>query len=348
MHFALKIVLFALCCLIPKGGGKEESLLAQKPVHIRFVFGGDVMQHLPQVEAARRAAAEKGREGFDYSAVFGYLMPYFERADFAVVNLETTLTRTNHYTGYPMFRSPVALADVLRDAGIDVAVMANNHCCDGGLTGVQTTIEELLRCHISHTGVFKDSADYKHHNPLYLTRHGVQFALLNYTYGTNGMPVPKGIRVNLIDTVRMAEDLTAVRAEKPDGIIVFLHWGIEYQRTENAEQRQLAQFLRRQGVNIIVGSHPHVVQPFEADSSHIVLYSLGNLVSNQRQRYSDGGILALIDAVKYPDGHITYALQTLPVWVSTPDYRLIPPAVGDTMALPAAYTRFRNDYKNLQ
>lgn len=224
-----------------------------------------------------------------------------------------------------------------------MAVLANNHCCDGGAAGVHTTVAELRRCGIRHTGVFTDSLDRAANNPLWLEHCGVRFALLNYTYGTNGIPVPEGVRVNLIDTVRMAADLAAAREGSPDCIAVCIHWGNEYERQANAEQRRLARFLRRNGADLIVGSHPHVVQPFETDSSHVVLYSLGNFVSNQRRRYCDGGLMAEIEAVRHPDGRMTYTLDPVPVWVAMPGYRIVPPEVGDTMALPAAYSLFRKD-----
>lgn len=175
------------------------------------------MQHMPQVEAARCG------ERFDYRPVFAALAPRMRAADLTVVNLETTLTRRGRYTGYPLFRSPVALADALRDAGVDVAVLANNHCCDGGAEGIRTTVAELDRCGILHTGVFADSADYKKNNPLYLNRCGMRLAIVNYTYGTNGMPVPAGTIVNLIDTVRMAADLAEARASGVDFIVACLH-----------------------------------------------------------------------------------------------------------------------------
>ena len=141
----------------------------------------------------------------------------------------------------------------------------------------------------------------------------------------------------------MAVDLAAAREGSPDCIAVCIHWGNEYERQANAEQRRLARFLRRNGADLIVGSHPHVVQPFETDSSHVVLYSLGNFVSNQRRRYCDGGLMAEIEAVRHPDGRMTYALDPVPVWVAMPGYRIVPPEVGDTMALPAAYSLFRKD-----
>ena len=239
--------------------------------------------------------------------------------------------------------TPAALADALRDAGVDVAVLANNHCCDNGAEGIRTSVEELDRCGIRHTGAFADSADYKKNNPLYLTYCGIRLAIVNYTYGTNGMPVPEGTVVNLIDTVRMAADLAAARASGVDFIVACVHWGDEYQRRENAAQRSLAAFLRRHGTDVVVGSHPHVIQPWVADSSHVVLYSLGNLVSGQRRRYTDGGLVATVEAVRHPEGRMTYRLETTPAWVSVPGYRILTPEAADTMTLPAAYGIFRAD-----
>lgn len=101
--------------------------------------------------------------------------------------------------------------------------------------------------------------------------------------------------------------------------------------------------MRRNGVGVVVGSHPHVVQPWRADSSHVVLYSLGNLVSNQRRRYTDGGLVAAVEAVRHADGRMDYRLETAPVWVALPGYRILPPEAADTMSLPAAYGVFRAD-----
>ena len=342
IHILTAVVFAAVCCTPAGGPARREASptagwMPPPPQRVKLWFGGDVMQHLPQVTAAQQG------EGFDYTPVFAALTPRMRAADLAVVNLETTLTRRGRYTGYPLFRSPTALADALRDAGVDVAVLANNHCCDGGAEGIRTTISELDRCGIRHTGVFADSIDYKKNNPLYLKYCGMRLALVNYTYGTNGMPVPEGTVVNLIDTVRMAADLAQARAAGVDFIVACVHWGNEYERRENAGQRALAAFLQRHGVGVVVGSHPHVVQPWTADSSHVVLYSLGNLVSNQRRRYTDGGLVAAVEAVRHPDGRMDYSLETTPVWVSLPGYRILPPEAADTMSLPAAYGVFRAD-----
>ncbi|MEG2369857.1 MAG: CapA family protein [Alistipes sp.] len=333
---------------LPFESGRRSAMseeIQPAPCRAVLLFAGDLMQHLPQVAAARRA------EGFDYGACFEYVTPYFRQADLAFVNLETTLTTTNYYTGYPCFRSPVQVADALQNMGVDVAVMANNHCCDAGGRGVVTTVAELTMRGIEHTGVFTDSTDYKRNNPLYLRAGNISFALLNYTYATNGIPVPQGVLVNALDTVRMARDLATICRDTVDCVIAFLHWGNEYERKANASQRKIATFLQRNGVDLIIGSHPHVAQPFEQDSTHITLFSLGNFVSNQRNRHCDGGLMAEICVEKSLDGRLKYALQIIPVWVLCPNYRILPPAVGDTLQMPAsaraAYTQFKMDTRQL-
>lgn len=313
--------------------------------HLSLIFAGDWMQHTPQIAAARTPA------GFDYEPSYRDIAPLFRAADLAFVNLETTLTRSGSYTGYPCFRSPVALADALVDAGVDVALLANNHCCDGGSAGIRTTVEELGARGIRHTGVFSDSTDYRRNRILYLERNGIRLAVVNYTYGTNGLPVPQGRIVHLIDTVRMAEALQSVPRDSADAIIACMHWGNEYERRPNADQRRLADFLHRHGADIIVGSHPHVIQPFEADSSRVVLYSLGNFVSNQQKRYCDGGLMARIEITKRDTLPCRFATTVIPVWVYRPGYRILPPGVADTLPLPAEsrrrYEEFMADTRRL-
>lgn len=145
----------------------------------------------------------------------------------------------------------------------------------------------------------------------------------------------------------MVRDLERVRRDSVDCTIVCIHWGVEYERRENGSQRHLADLLRRHGADIIIGSHPHVVQPFRADSLHAVFYSLGNFVSNQRWRYSDGGLMAEVTATRRPSGRMSYTARPVPVWVLHPGYQIVPPEVGDTLpmapAVRAQYERFMED-----
>ncbi len=340
--------LTGLCCsaLLLSVACRETAAPAPEPeppqpLHAELLFAGDVMQHLPQVRAADRGGT------FDYGEVFAAVRPAFERADLAVVNLETTLAETPPYRGYPCFRSPKALAAALRDNGADLLCLANNHCLDDGLRGVRTTLAAVDSCGLLRTGLYRDSLDRTTRCPLRIERNGIRFALLDYTYGTNGLPTPHGVVLDRIDTVVMARDLAAARAAESDCTIVCIHWGNEYERRPNASQRALAAFLRRHGADLVIGSHPHVIQPFEADSTYAVFYSLGNFVSNQRKRYCDGGLMARIGVTKHPDGRMRYTAEALPVWVALPGYRILPVEAADTMHLGEAYRRFRADTEAL-
>lgn len=314
---------------------------------ICLVFGGDFMQHLPQVEAARTAEGS-----YNYSSSIEYIAPMFHKADMAILNLETTLSTTGHYSGYPCFASPVEVADALVDMGIDIALLANNHCCDRMARGINTTIEQLNIRNIAHAGVFRDSIDHANNNIRRFEIRGIRFALVNYTYGTNGIATPKGKRVNRIDSTLIKQDLRSIPHDSVDCIVACMHWGNEYQRHQNAEQIGLANMLRREGVDIIIGCHPHVVQPFEVDSLGVTFYSLGNLVSNQQRRYCDGGIIAEVEVIRCDTVKgLRYNATAHPVWVLCPGYRILPRSVGDTLSMSESsrrlYERFMEDTDRL-
>lgn len=268
--------------LRPRESSLLDSIVLPGREELTLVFSGDVMQHLPQVVAAQKADGT-----YDYSDCFRYIRPFWEEADWAIVNLETTLSRTGPYSGYPRFASPTALVGALKEAGVDVAVLANNHCCDRGLVGIRTTVRTVDSLGLRYGGVYVDSA--RAQKPLILSKKGFRVALLNATYGTNGLPVPKGTVVHGIDTVRMEREIRRARRDSAaTHVLLFVHWGEEYQRKPNAAQREVAEWCRRKGVDAVIGSHPHVAQP--VDTAARVVWSLGNFVSNQRNRYQDGGL----------------------------------------------------------
>lgn len=265
---------------------KEESKV------VTLLFTGDIMQHMPQVEAAWDA--ERGQ--YNYDTCFNYVKSLLSGVDIAVANLETTLDG-KPYSGYPAFSSPDAIVNSLLWAGIDLVGTANNHCCDRGKSGLIRTIHVLDSLGLPHMGTYVSDAEYQKRNPILMRKNGMKLAFLNYTYGTNGIPVPANTIVSLIEKQRIANDLQAAKDSVPDQIIVYIHWGEEYQRMPNAYQKEIADYLFSQGADIIVGSHPHVIQPMEwhkADSltkDRIVVWSLGNYVSNQRKQYTDGGAM---------------------------------------------------------
>ena len=334
------LVLASIC--VSCGGGRTADVavcdsLSSEPRRIELLFTGDVMQHLPQIKAARTA------NGYDYAPSFEAVRPLLQQADVAVVNLETTLSMRPPYTGYPLFRAPAALVRELAQCGVDVACLANNHTLDYGARGVRQTITVLDSCGMRHTGVFADSTDYRANRIVRFEKNGIRVALLNYTYGTNGMPLPKGMLMHRIDTVRMAVDLQEAAVES-DCVVAVMHWGIEYERKPNREQRRLAAFLHRNGASIIIGHHPHTIQPYEADSTRVCFYSLGNFVSNQRKRYCDGGLMARVYIIKESNGDVHYAAEAIPVWVDKArGYRVEPLELADSTAYEGACEQFRRD-----
>ena len=309
-----------------------------------LLLAGDLMVHTPQLTAARTV------DGYDFTPSFALIKPLVEEADLALVNLETTLAEKGAYTGYPLFRSPASVADAMREAGFDVALLANNHCMDYGVRGARETQAALNRVGIRHTGVFLSHADHQAAPHLYYNLNGLSLVILNYTYGTNGMPVPAPVEVNRIDTVRMKADLKRAREWMPDCLAVALHWGIEYERKPNREQRRLAEFLQREGVQLIIGSHPHVVQPIVQDSLRctLTIYSLGNLLSNQRKRYTDGGLLVRVELTKRGEEPLTIDYEPIPVWVDRAhQYRLLTPSAADSLASGRAARNFFSDTETL-
>lgn len=297
------------------------TLLSAQTDTLRLIFAGDIMGHAPQIKSAEVVAGKK----YDYTPCFKYIKPILDRADLAIGNLELTLPGKPPYNGYPMFRSPDDLATAIKEAGFDLLVTANNHSNDSRGPGVVSTINTLRAMGFQQTGTFKNATDRGATYPLMVYHNNFKLAFLNYTYGTNGVPTDAPTIVNLIDTVQMGKDLAEARARKPHFIIAVMHWGLEYQLKENAEQRQIARFLIRNGADMVIGSHPHVVQPIRTESvampdgsmkKAIVVYSLGNFISNQQQPHTDGGILFQVDLLKQRGSpKITTAnAGIIPVW----------------------------------
>lgn len=281
------------------------AAIAQDTTRLSLLFLGDIMQHDSQIADAYDPVSKK----YNYDPCFQFVKPYTQAADLAIGNLEVTLAG-KPYKGYPQFSAPDELLAGLKKIGMDVLVTANNHCVDRGGKGLERTIKMLDSLKILHTGTFVDDVARLNEHPLLIEKNGFNLALLNYTYGTNGLPVTKPNIVNMIDTASIRIDLQKAKSLNPDMTIIFIHWGAEYQSLPSKWQKDIAAFCFKHGAQVIIGAHPHVLQPAEwrKDKNQFIVYSLGNFVSGQRKRYTDGGAMVTLELEKIsftPDSSVT-------------------------------------------
>ena len=278
------------------------ELEEKEDIKVSMSVIGDIMCHNSQYNDAYKNGE------YDFSYVFDDIKEHIEIADLAIGNLETTFAgKDRGYASYPTFNTPEILAQDLKELGIDVVSTANNHSLDTGYKGIESTIDYLDEAGILHTGTYKSVEDQE--NIVIKEVNGLKFAFLAYTYGTNGIPVPSGREycINLIDKEIIKTHLDLAKNLKPDVICVNMHWGIEYQNSPNAEQEELANFLFENGVDIILGSHPHVLQKMESKEillsngelkNGFVIYSLGNFMSGQTKANTRNSIILKLDIIK--------------------------------------------------
>ena len=297
---------------------------------LSLLFAGDFMQHLAQIEAAQTDS------GYCYDDCWQYVRDEISRADIAIGNFETTLGG-KPYNGYPSFCAPDEFFTSLVDAGFDIFLTSNNHSLDTGKRGIERTISRMNEeDRIAQVGTYIDRADRDNRYPYVFEKNGIKIALLNYTYGTNGLTESAPNIVNRIDTTIMAQDIAKARAAAPDAIIACMHWGIEYDQQPNKSQYELADWLIAHGVDHIIGSHPHVIQPLEmrqdsAGKEHLVVYSLGNYISNMKIRATDGGMMVRLvlekDSVsRVADCGYSLVYTARPVKSGKKNFELIPAA----------------------
>ncbi|MBR4830063.1 MAG: CapA family protein [Muribaculaceae bacterium] len=268
--------------------------LLQSNHTVNLTFVGDAMQHAPQITAALQPDGT-----YDYTPCFQYVEDDIRWADFAVVNLECPLGG-KPYTGYPCFSAPDSYAQRLKDVGFDLFLTANNHCLDRRDKGLIRTCQMLDSLRIPHIGTYRDSQERERSLPYIEDIKGIKIAFLDYTYGTNGIPIQGDVIVDFIDQQLIADDIQKARSRGADVLCVNLHWGIEYQLKPVASQRTLADWLVTQGVDFIIGGHPHVVEPMEMryseeyDKKVLLVYSMGNFISNQSDIDTRGGALVKV------------------------------------------------------
>ncbi len=302
---------------------------------------GDVLLHIPILNSSKKSDGT-----YNFDRIFTYVSSQIKDCDYFVANLETTLAGTENgrkYTGFPCFNSPDAILDSLKKAGVDCLLTANNHTYDTGAHGVKRTLEKVKEKGFDSVGTRQAETEKK-----YLVKevNGIKLGIACYTYETeyekgkalNGIPVGNETAplINSFDYANMTgfyeeigADLTNMISEGAEVTVVYLHWGNEYQLTPDSHQKEIAQKLCEMGVDVIIGGHPHVVQPVDlitsADGTHktVCVYSVGNMVSNQRRNlmglktgHTEDGLIFKVTIAKYSDGTVLVEkVKSVPTWV---------------------------------
>lgn len=282
-----------------------------EPITFTFTALGDTLCHNTQYWDAYN----KQTGIYDFSYVYDDIRSYTEASDITISSLETTFAGEDRgYSNYPTFNTPDSLATALKGIGIDIISTAGNHALDYGYTGLCRSIDVLNNAGLSHLGTYKSAEEQE--QILIKDVKGVKIAFINYTYGTNGIPVPSGKEycVNLIDKELIKKQIAQAKEAKVDMIVACMHWGTEYKTTANSEQKELADFLFKNGVDVIIGNHPHVLEPMEKrivtlDDGTIkdcfVVYALGNFTADQREEITRDSAILNLTITKNSDGKIS-------------------------------------------
>ncbi|OKZ74616.1 MAG: hypothetical protein BHW00_04205 [Clostridium sp. 26_22] len=272
---------------------------------------GDTLCHNTQYWDAYNSKTDE----YDFSYVYEDIKNYTLSSDITIGSLETTFAgKEKGYSNYPTFNTPDSLATALKDIGVDVVSLAGNHALDYGYTGLCRTIDVFNNIGLSHLGTYKTAEDQE--KILIKDVKGVKIAFINYTYGTNGIPLPSGKEfcVNLIDKDFIKKQINQAKEQNVDMIVACMHWGTEYRTTANSEQKYLANFLFENGVDVILGNHPHVLEPMEKKTITLqdgttkdvfVVYALGNFTADQRDEITRDSAILNLTITKNSDGKIS-------------------------------------------
>lgn len=308
------------------GQVQKEEEIKQEPIvsTATILAAGDVMFHKPQIIGAYDSKSGT----YDFNDCFQYVKKYIEKADLSLVNFETVTAGSDRgFHGYPNFNSPVESLEALKNSGFDILSTANNHSLDQGKVGLVNTIEALKKYGFKNIGTYNEPGD----KILIEKINDINIGLLSYTYGCNGMEYTLteeelNNMINLIDEERIKTDIEKAVEMGSDLVVVFIHWGNEYQREPSEEQLELGRKMVEWGANIVFGSHPHVIQKSEIiehnGKDNFIIYSLGNFISNQRRetinnKYTEDGIMVTVEVEKdfSKDETIIKNITYTPTWV---------------------------------
>jgi poly-gamma-glutamate synthesis protein (capsule biosynthesis protein) len=331
------------------GASQHRTQREPRPVRFTVSVSGDLLIHEPVWE---RALALGGGSHYDFGAELDELRPYVAGADLGICHVETPMTPAAP-ASYPVFNTPPALAEGIAATGWDVCDAASNHSLDQGQTGVDDTGKALEDAGVKHTGSFPSAAAQR--TPLILKIHGVKLAFLAYTTDTNGIPAPNPWSVNIASASRVLADARRARKLGADAVLVNLHWGgeivPEYQQQPSDGQLALAKkLLASRLITAIVGQGPHAVQPIQHIGSKFVVFSEGNLISNQSPdaglpAVTQDGMVVLLHCLERGGNVRVRDVRYVPVFVNHPDYEVVPVGralkrgEGDPAQLRGSYER---------
>ncbi len=314
MRILIVILIFLAGCTIAEKQPEQEQ---PKPVRITLAFTGDMMLH----RSVYRSAWDDVNHAYDFFPIVRGLKGIVDSADIAVCNLETVLAGTEiPYSGYPRFNSPDHILTALDSCGFDILQTANNHCLDYSLAGLKRTITKIRETGLKNCGTVLEQDSLRF---LIKETHGVKIGFLAFTYGSNGnrknVTANSALRhINYIDDPKL-ETYIRQAAKSSDFLIVLPHWGIEYATHSNELQRTMAKKIVECGADLIVGTHPHVIQENEIIDGVPVFYSLGNCVSSQLEKYTNTietqtGVVLLIELECNDDIEVATA-KCVPLWM---------------------------------
>lgn len=314
----------------------EEDKIEDKVEEITLLAVGDVMFHSPQVKAAYL-----GQGNYDFTPTFKYVKEYIKSADIALVNYETVTIDDKPYSGFPRFNSPKETILALAETGFDIISTANNHSLDGGKTGIFSTLEAIDEYGLKSIGTYKTPEE----QILIEDINGIKIGFLSYTYGLNGLDSlltkdELSYMINLIDEEKIKSDIERTKELGADLTVLFLHWGHEYHNNPSNYQIELGGKIIEWGGNIILGSHPHVIQKSETmdnPKENYIIYSMGNFLSNQSKEtmgnsLTEDGVMVKLNIEKnFTTGEsIIKEVEYIPTWVykyksgSKTNYEILP------------------------
>ncbi|MBW4827098.1 MAG: CapA family protein [Clostridiaceae bacterium] len=323
----------------PNESTKSKSVETKPNATATILAAGDVMFHSPQI----RGAYDETTGTYDFKENFKYIKKYVDSADLALANFETTTAGEERgFQGYPNFNSPEEAIEALKDSGFDILSTANNHTLDQGKDGLLKTIDIIKKYDLKNVGTYKEPEQHI----LIEKVNDIDVGILSYTYGCNGMEhtlTDEELKymVNIIDEDKIKNDIYKIKEKGADLVIMFIHWGNEYEMEPNEEQIELGKKMTEWGVDIVFGSHPHVIQKSEIIQSDgedkFIIYSLGNFLSNQRResinnKYTEDGVMVNIEVEKDFSNNKTIIknVEYIPTWVNKyiengkPKYEILP------------------------